>query len=95
MVYIQVKCPNCGSTDIQKYGKDEKGEQRYLCKNPNCTKKAFLGEYTYRGCLPEIKSKIIEMTLNGSGIRDIARVLKISPNTVLSELKKRTYNSKS
>ena len=58
MVYIQVKCPNCGSIDIQKNGKDEKGEQRYLCKNPNCKKKAFLGEYTYKGCLPETKTKI-------------------------------------
>ena len=28
------------------------------------------------------------MALNGSGIRDTARVLKISPNTVMSELKK-------
>jgi transposase-like protein len=28
------------------------------------------------------------MSLNGSGIRDIARVLKISPNTVIEEIKK-------
>jgi hypothetical protein len=29
------------------------------------------------------------MTLNGSGIRGIARVLHISPTTVIEELKKR------
>ena len=28
------------------------------------------------------------MTLNGSGVRDIGRVLKISTGTVISELKK-------
>jgi insertion element IS1 protein InsB len=28
------------------------------------------------------------MALNGSGIRDTARVLKISPTTVINELKK-------
>jgi transposase-like protein len=28
------------------------------------------------------------MALNGSGIRDTARVLEISPTTVISELKK-------
>jgi len=28
------------------------------------------------------------MTLNGSGIRDTARVLKISPTTVMNTLKK-------
>jgi len=33
--------------------------------------------------------KIIEMSLSGSGIRDIARVLKISTDTVISELKKK------
>jgi transposase-like protein len=34
------------------------------------------------------------MTLNGSGIRDTSRVLGISMNTVLSELKKRKRNPK-
>ncbi|WP_404791318.1 IS1-like element transposase [Altericista sp. CCNU0014] len=29
------------------------------------------------------------MALNGSGIRDTARVLKISPSTVIEEFKKR------
>jgi len=29
------------------------------------------------------------MAMNGSGIRDTARVLKISPNTVMKEFKKR------
>jgi transposase-like protein len=39
--------------------------------------------------LPEIKQHIIDMSLNGSGIRDTARVLKISPTTVIHELKKK------
>ncbi|MDR0613121.1 MAG: hypothetical protein LBG45_06530, partial [Dysgonamonadaceae bacterium] len=34
------------------------------------------------------KEKIIEMTLNGSGVRDTGRVLKISRDTVCSVLKK-------
>jgi transposase-like protein len=29
------------------------------------------------------------MSLNASGIRDIARVLRVSPTTVMQELKKR------
>jgi hypothetical protein len=35
-----------------------------------------------------VKRQIVEMTLNGSGIRDIARVLRVGPNTGLKELKK-------
>jgi transposase-like protein len=31
---------------------------------------------------------MVEMTLNGRGIRDIARVLQVGPNTVIKELKK-------
>ncbi|WP_404791278.1 IS1-like element transposase [Altericista sp. CCNU0014] len=44
--------------------------------------------YSYQGRLPEVKQQIAEMALNGSGIRDTARVLKISPSTVIEELKK-------
>jgi transposase-like protein len=40
--------------------------------------------------LPEIKEQIVDMALNGSGIRDTARVLKISPTTVINELKKKS-----
>jgi hypothetical protein len=47
-----------------------------------CCGKTFIREYSDLGRLPQIKEQIIEMSLNGSGIRDIARVLKISPNTV-------------
>jgi transposase-like protein len=39
--------------------------------------------------LPERKLLIISMNLNGSGIRDISRVLSISTNTVLSEIRKK------
>ena len=37
----------------------------------------------------DIRRKIADMSLNGSGIRDIARVLEISPNTVINELKRK------
>jgi insertion element IS1 protein InsB len=38
--------------------------------------------------MPEVKQHILEMTLHGSGIRDIARVLHVSPTTVIEALKK-------
>jgi transposase-like protein len=36
-----------------------------------------------------VKQQIVDMAMNASGIRDTARVLHISPNTVMAELKKR------
>lgn len=39
----------------------------------------FLIDYTNRGDIPSVKRQIIDLALNGSGIRDTARVLNISP----------------
>jgi transposase-like protein len=89
MVLIPVLCPHCQSDNVIKRGKTDTGKQRYLCKNDFCPHSSFRLEYSYKGRLPEIKKKIIEMALNGSGVRDTARVLKISPTTVITELKKK------
>jgi transposase-like protein len=42
----------------------------------------------YQGRIPDVKQQIVDMTMNGSSIRDIARVLHISPTTVIETLKK-------
>jgi len=42
--------------------------------------------------LPSIKKRIVDMALNGSGIRDTARVLSVNMNTVMSTLKKNLAN---
>jgi insertion element IS1 protein InsB len=89
MVLEPVKCPVCGGTTVIKYGKSGEGKQRYLCQDQRCYGKTFICDYSDLGRLPQIKERIIEMSLNGSGIRDIARVLKISPTTVIEEIKKR------
>ena len=89
MVLIPVLCPGCDQDKISRRGKTENGKQRYLCQNPECSTKTFILDYDYNGYLPEVKKKIIEMAMNGSGIRDTARVLDISPTTVINELKKK------
>ena len=86
---IAVRCPNCQSDHIVKRGKTARSSQRYLCQNQACTTGSFLLDYRNRGCLPEVKELIIDMSLNASGIRDTARSLHISTDTVLSELKKK------
>ena len=89
MALVQVQGPYCNSIDVVKYGSLPTGEQRYLCNNLNCKKKTFLLNYKYNGRLPEVKNKIIDMALKGSGIRDTARVLKISSTTIIEVLKKK------
>ena len=89
MVLIAVECPHCHSDDVGKGGKTRMGKQRYLCRNEACSTRTFIMDYDYHGRRPEIKSQIIDMAVNGRGIRDTARVLGISTDTVLSELKKK------
>ncbi len=84
-----VQCPHCHSEQIVKRGKTGCGTQRYLCQNTGCATGSFLLDYRNQGCVPEVKQSIIDMSLNASGIRDTARVLRISTDTVLSELKKK------
>jgi transposase-like protein len=103
MVVEPVLCPTCESIHVFRYGKSAEGKSRYRCLNPDCQRNTFILNYSYQGRLPEVKQQIVEMALNGSGIRDTAevfagesspakhsiRVLKISSSTVIEELKKR------
>jgi len=87
MVLIKVACPFCASTHVVKRGKTSNGKQRYGCGNEACDHSTFILDYSYLGCLPDIKDRILDMAVNASGIRDTARVLDISPGTVLSTLR--------
>ncbi len=59
-------------------GKSASGEQRYRCRASDCPTQTFMLNYRYKGYEPGIKEQIVDMALNGSGIRDTARVLDIS-----------------
>jgi InsA C-terminal domain len=65
-------------TGITKGGKRKEGRGR-----------TFLLDYAYAGQASEVKQQIVDMAMNASGIRDTARVLHVSPTTVIKELKKR------
>ena len=78
MVLIPVLCPYCQSDQIIKRGKTDTGKQCYRCQNSDCPHQSFVLNPAYKGRLPDIKQQVVEMSLNGSGIRDIARVLQIS-----------------
>ncbi|MEM1279271.1 MAG: IS1-like element transposase [Cyanobacteria bacterium P01_H01_bin.152] len=88
MVLEPVCRPHCHPTNVVKNGKSGEGKQRYRCRNAGCARSSFILDYTYRGHVLEVKEQVSEMAMNGSGIRDTARVLQISPTTVIEELKK-------
>lgn len=91
MAVVAVQWPECGSREIVKYGRQANDEQRYRCNNLSCKRKIFLLQYHDKGRVPGVKQQIVEMALNGSGIRDTARVPDVSPTTVLTTLKKSAH----
>src|SRR5688500_3155104 len=93
MVSVPVQCPYCQSTEVIKAGKQANGTQRYRCQNDRRARRIFLLQYQDRGRVPEIRRQVVDMALNGSGIRDTARVLRVSPMTVIAVLKKSSRNS--
>jgi transposase-like protein len=90
MIIQVLHCPHCQGTDIVRHGTTRQGKQRYRCRPCRQGRgRTFLLDYSYAGQSPEIKEQIVEMAMNASGIRDTARVLHISPTTVINELKKK------
>jgi len=80
MCYEEVACPRCSSLNVKKNGITAQHKQRYRCKD---CQRQFITDYTYQAYKAEVRSLVLPMTMNGSGIRDISRVLGISTNTVL------------
>ena len=87
MVLEAVVCKHCGRTEqMQRFGKTRGGTQRYRCGDCSRT---FVAFYTHKACDPLVQAQLTQMAINGSGVRDTARVLHISRNTVSSQLKKK------
>ena len=84
MCYKEITCPRCSSLNIKKNGKTANQKQRYLCKD---CQRHFITDYTYLGCISAVREMIVPLTLNSSGVNDIARVLLISPNTALKTIR--------
>jgi IS1 family transposase len=60
--------------------------QRYRCQS---CKKSFQLDYTNPAYKSDTADKIVAMTLNGSGVRDIRRVLGVGFKTIQNTLKKK------
>ncbi len=76
--------------------KNKSGIQRFPGTPPECHTTIFLYafsmlKYQKKDCESGISKKIIGITINGSGIRDTARILNISKGTVINTLNKQEY----
>jgi len=81
---VTFQCMYCDGKCI-KAGKALNGKQRFQCKK--CHKKQ-LHQYSYNAKDPLLNQKIIALTKEGVGIRGTARLLGISPTTLIARIKK-------
>src|SRR5215510_8339666 len=87
MISQVLHCPYCNETDIVRHGMSPEGKQRYRCRQ--CLEgrgRTVLLEYSYAGQSPAVKQQIVDRAMNARGIRDTARVLHVSPTTMINEL---------
>ncbi len=85
MATIDVLCAHCNSgKHIVRNSKAPSGLQRYFCRD---CRKSFQTEFIYNANKPGIRDQIVEMAINGSGVRDTGRILDIRHTTIISRLK--------
>ena len=87
MVYEAVVCPACAqAAPVYRHGRATDGTQRYRC---TACRRTFQVQYRHKIHEAGVRGRITQLALNGSGIRDTARVLGISTQAVMAELKKK------
>ena len=90
MIIQVLHCFYCHGTDIVRHGQSPERTQRsQLPGYREGQGRTFLLDDAYAGQLPEVKQQMRDMALHVSGMRDTARVLPISPTTVITELHKK------
>ena len=86
MVLEAVHGPACAQPEaVYRHGKTRDGRQRY---RRTAYRRTFQPRYRHHIHEPGTRQRITALALNGSGVRDTARALGISPQTVMGELKK-------
>ena len=77
-----MECKYCGGICV-KDGTQSNGRQRYECKSCHRKQQAL---YSYNAYQKGINDEIVTLTKEGVGIRSTARILDISPTTLLSRI---------
>jgi transposase-like protein len=80
----EITRPRCSAQNVKKHGTTQRGAERYRCRR--CGRQ-FITDYLYHGHDPAARGLVVPLALNGCGVRDTARVLSLSPTTVLKLLR--------
>ncbi|MCL1970412.1 MAG: hypothetical protein FWF66_03010 [Candidatus Bathyarchaeota archaeon] len=76
---VTVKCPFCGSENVDKSGHNATGKQVYLCRNSKCKHFSFVDKYTYKAYNPQVREQVLKMAIDCT---------ELMPPSAFSELHK-------
>ncbi|MEG3641063.1 IS1/IS1595 family N-terminal zinc-binding domain-containing protein [Magnetococcus sp. PR-3] len=79
---VHVHCPDCGSLDVIKFGKDRHNRQRFRCNDHFCERTIFMMEDPDWWRFEEMKKQIAVHLLSGNGIQQTASNLGLHPDFV-------------
>jgi transposase-like protein len=85
MVTRLVTCPDCQGEQVIRFGHTKGGHDRYRCKECRRT----FSDAPERGHPPEFKALVLAAYQERASMRGIARVFKISRNTLVKWLKEK------
>ena len=79
---VSPRCPLCASTHRQaKHGKTMSGSQKYRCQ---ACAKTYNPAPQKQGYPPELRRKALQMYVDGTSFRRIARFLEVNHQTVVN-----------
>jgi insertion element IS1 protein InsB len=80
-----MKCSHCLEANVIKNGIRPNGQQNDQCKSCGVQ---FQEHYIYEGCKPKVKASIIEHIVHNCGVKDTAKLCKVSASTVVNQVLK-------
>lgn len=83
MAVVEVRCPDCDSLNVVKYGRQPNGVQRFICQHPPCKRRTFLLNYQVKPHTPATRQQIIDLALSGADVDETARLLSLPQDIVL------------
>jgi transposase-like protein len=89
MILQALHCPHGHGTDSVRHGQTRQGKPRDRCRTQRWAGRTFLLDYRDRGQAPAVQEPSSDMAMHARGMRDTARVLPVSTNTVMTALQNR------
>ena len=83
MAVVEVRCPDCDSLNVVRYGKQPNGAQRFVCQNPPCKRRIFLLNYQSNSHPTVTRQQIIDLALSGADVQETAHLLHLPQETVM------------